>query len=255
LKIDKYYSTIVTTINMHINIEDISGKEIKPGVIERVLVRADQSIPGGFSTKHYTLQKGDVTFEEPDVEYQHYIITGCALFGSRLLHSETAIFVPGSRRFGEPRKHRFTQAGESELRILTLTYKIPRPNHRWAKTRVKNLYQVEGILGNMFAQQLFTEEEHALIGALRFHSFDIQTHSPGIMLPMHKNPEEIAYILRGTGEVIAGDKSYKVRPGSLVYTPEGIAHAVKNTSEIKPLQYIATEFIEHDKMWIERTKK
>jgi mannose-6-phosphate isomerase-like protein (cupin superfamily) len=239
---------------MHINIEDVPGEELKPGIIERVLIRADQSIPGGFSTKHYTIQNGEIIFEEPNVEYQHYIIAGCALFGSRLVHSESAIFVPGSQRFGEPRKHRFAHAGESELRILTLTYKIPRPNYRWAKTRIKNLYQVNGVLGNMYAQQLFTEEEHALIGALRMHSFDIQTHSPGITLPEHKNPEEIAYILRGTGEVIAGDKCYKVRPGSLVYTPEGIPHTVKNTSDDTPLQYIATEFIEHDKMWSERIK-
>jgi mannose-6-phosphate isomerase-like protein (cupin superfamily) len=255
LKTNKSIKKCLTLINLHVNIEDISGEELRKGLIERVLLRDDQSIPGGFSARHYTIQSGEIVFKEPTVEYQHYIIAGCALFGGRIIHSESAIFVPGSQKFDEPRKHRFMHMGESELRILTLTYRIPRPNHRWAKTRIKNLYEVNGVLGNMYAQQLFTEEEHALIGALRFHSFDIQTHSPGIILPEHKNPEEIAYILRGRGEISAENSCYKVRPGSLVYTPEGVPHSVKNTSNSKPLQYIATEFIRHEKMWSYRTEK
>jgi hypothetical protein len=78
-----------------------------------------QSIPGDFSTRHYTIQNGEIVFEEPDVEYQHYIIAGCALFGGRIIHSESAIFIPGNQKFDEPRKHRFMHMGESELRILT----------------------------------------------------------------------------------------------------------------------------------------
>ena len=100
-------------INLHVNIEDISGKELRQGVIERVLLRDDQSIPGGFSARHYTIQDGEIVFEEPDVEYQHYIIAGCALFGGRIIHSESAIFVPGNQKFDEQRKHRFEHMGKS----------------------------------------------------------------------------------------------------------------------------------------------
>jgi mannose-6-phosphate isomerase-like protein (cupin superfamily) len=168
------------------------------------------------------------------------------------VHSDTAIFVPNSRRFGEPEKHSFIHQGESELRILTTTCKIPRPNFRWAKTRIKNLHEVPITLGNISVRQLFTEEEHAIMGALRMHAIDVQTNPPMNSLPEHRNPEEIMYFLRGTGEVLCGNEKYNVRPGSLVYIPEGTVHAIFNTSDKFPLQYFVIEFIEQDKMWTAR---
>ena len=240
---------------MHINIADVKGLELGQGVVERILLRPEQTESGDLTVKHYILTNGEVVFTEEGVEYQHYIISGCALMGGRLLHGDTGIFVPGSSRFGEPHKHCFTHVGEGELRILTVIYKTPRPNFRWAKTRAKNLYQVEGSLGGMFAQQLFTEEEHALMGSLRMHSLDVQTHAPGVVLPIHRNPEEFAYILRGTGEVFSEESWVKVSPGSLVYTGEAVQHAVKNTSEELPLQYVAFEFTKQDESWTEMGSK
>jgi mannose-6-phosphate isomerase-like protein (cupin superfamily) len=236
---------------MHVNIADVQTLKLTLGVEERVLLRPELTASGDLTVKHHTLTRGEIAFTEKSVEYQHYIISGCALMRGRLLHGDTGIFVPGSNRFGEPHKHVFTHAGEGTLRILTVIYKTPRPNFRWAKTRIKNLNQVNGSLGGMFAQQIFTEEEHAVMGALRMHSLDVQTHAPGVILPIHRNPEEFAYILRGTGEVFSGDNWVKVRPGSLVYTAESVPHAVKNTSEELPLQYVAFEFTRQDESWTE----
>ena len=236
---------------MHINIADVGGLEITQGVVERTLLRPEQTETSDLTVKHHVLTGGEIMFVEDGVEYQHYIISGCALMKGRLLHGDSGVFVPGSSRFGEPHKHGFAHTGEGKLRILTVIYKTPRPNFRWAKTRVKNLSQVEGRLGGMFAQQIFTEEEHALMGALRMHSIDVQTHAPGVVLPVHRNPEEFAYILRGTGEVMSGDNRVRVRPGSLVYTEEAVPHAVKNTSEDLPLQYVAFEFTRQDESWTE----
>lgn len=240
---------------MQINIADIEGSELFPGVVERVLLRPEQTETGDLTVKHHILTGGEIMFVEEGVEYQHYVISGCALMKGRLLHGDTGVFVPGSSRFDEPHKHGFIHTGESELRILTVIYRTPRPNFRWAKTKIKNLSQVEGSLGGMFAQQIFTEEEHAIMGALRMHSLDVQTHAPGVVLPVHRNPEEFAYILRGTGEVMSGDEWVKVRPGSLVYTEESVQHAVKNTSEDLPLQYIAFEFTRQDESWTEMGHK
>lgn len=60
------------------------------------------------------------------------------------------------------------------------------------------------------------------------------------------------YFLRGTGEAWPGDKKYQVRPGSLIYAPEGVNHGVYNTNDKYPLQYLVFEFIDQDKMWTER---
>jgi mannose-6-phosphate isomerase-like protein (cupin superfamily) len=237
---------------MHNNINSIKGEKIAPGVIERVMLNREQSTLGGLEVKHHILTEGEVVFDEQSVEYQHYVVSGCARMGGRFVHGETTVFVPGNSRFGEKHRHVISHAGESELRLVTASYKTPRLNFRWAKTRSRNLYQTQISIGNIINQQLITEEEHALMGALRMHALDVQTHPPLAVNPEHKNPEEIMYILRGEGRAICGDENYIVTPGSLVYSREEEVHGIYNTSDKLPLQYFVLEFIEHDKMWTER---
>ena len=248
---------------MHVNVNDIKGKEIAPGVIERVLLKENQSKPGGLSAKHYVLTKGgQVTFEEPLTEYQHYIVQGCATQGGPsgdLLHQDSALFVPCNSPWPDSkniRRHVLGHAGEGEVRILTLAYKVPRPAFRWAKSRSNNLYKVpqyhssRNVVGYT---QLFTEEQHAVMGALRMHGVDIQTNPTGVPLPEHRNPEEVMYVLRGKGVAVSEGEPYDVQPGSFLYTPEGEIHGIRETKET--LQYIVVEFIEQDKMWTERGVK
>jgi hypothetical protein len=160
-------------MKMHVNIHDIQGKEIAPGVFERVLHRSEDSKPGGLEAKHYTLTDGgQMIFDEPLIEYQHYIIHGCATMNGPtgdLLHQDSAWFIPCNSRWddSEPvQKHSIGHEGEGEVRILTLTYKVPRPAFRWAKKRYNNLYKVHQYHSsrNMVGYaQLFTEEEHAVM--------------------------------------------------------------------------------------------
>jgi mannose-6-phosphate isomerase-like protein (cupin superfamily) len=237
---------------MHINIEDIKGEKIATGVVERVLLEENQSSPGGLTVVHHVLTSGEIVFNQQGAEFQHYIVSGCARMGGKFIHSETAVFVPGNSRFGERHTHRISHDGEGELRLVTAFYKTDRPNFRWAKTRSRNLYQVWPSISTITNQQLITEEEHALMGALKMHALDVQTHAPLTDNPEHKNPEEIMYILRGKGEAICGKEKYQVKPGSLVYSTEGEIHGIYNRDEKLPLQYFVLEFIEHDKMWTER---
>jgi len=247
-------------IKMHVNIYDVPAKEIIPGVMERVLLRPEQSKPGGLGVRHYVLTKGgQVTYDEPMTEYQHYIIQGVIAKGGPngdLVHANSAIFVPCPNEGVTPSaKHIFAHSGEGETRILTLTYKIPRPAFRWAKSRTKNLFQVPQYHSSrqmVGYTQLFTEEEHAVMGALRMHAVNLQTNPPGYSLPEHRNPEEIMYILRGEGEAVSEGINQKVKSGSLLYTPEGVLHGIKNTNETSPLQYLVIEFIDNEKMWAER---
>ena len=249
---------------MHVNISDVTAKEISPGTMERVLLRPEQTMNKGASVKHYILQRGSqIVFDETLTEFQHFVIQGIIANGGPngdLVHANSAIFVPCTDRF--PRegvapnvRHIFNQSGEGEARLLTISYKIPRPNFRWAKSRTKNLYQVPQYHSSrqmVGYTQIFTEEEHALMGALRIHGVDMQTHQPGYAMPEHQNPEEITYILRGEGEVVSNGVKYPVRAGSLVYIPEGDVHSIHNTHQNIPLQYQVLEFIDHEKMWAER---
>ena len=244
---------------MHMNVEDAPAREIAPGVIERTLIASVESELGGPTVKHYVLSEGGrAEFGAPLTEYQHYIIQGCAAQNhpdGTLLNQDTAWFVPCNAPWvGEPaRRHGICHAGEGEVRVLTISYGVDRPAFRWAKSRTRNLHMVpqphsgRRMVGYV---QIFTEEDHAVMGALRMHGLDVQTNPLGVSHPDHRNPEEVLYVLRGKGVAYSDGESHKVGPGSLVYTPEGAIHGIRIVEE--PIQYIVVEFIDHPKMWAER---
>lgn len=220
-----------------INVDEVPGDEVSPGVIKRVLLKPEQTgrgPPGDLTTTHYTLKNGGVlNLDEHGVEYQDYIVSGSVLFGRRYIHGNTTVFAPSGG------SHIYTHAGESEARIVSTTYSVPHPSHRWCKTRVAKLTEE-------YEQQLMTEEFHSLTGAHRFHALDVQTWDRD----PHTNPEETAYFLRGEGEMLVGETWYKVRPGSLVYAEEGAIHGIRNAmGDGYSLQYYVMEYTEQDKMW------
>jgi mannose-6-phosphate isomerase-like protein (cupin superfamily) len=220
-----------------VNTNEVEGDEVSPGVIRRVLLKPEDTgrgPPGDLTVIHYTLKEGGVlVMDEPGVEYQDYVVCGSVLFGRRYLHGNTTVFAASGG------SHKYIHAGESEARIVSTTYSIPRPSHRWCKTRVAQLTEV-------YEQQLMTEEFHALTGAHRFHAIDVQTWDR----QEHTNPEETAYFMRGRGEMTVDGERYEVRPGTLVYVEEGATHSIRNTDERNsPLHYYVMEYTEQDRMW------
>ncbi len=220
-----------------INVEEVSGEEISPGVLKRTLLTPEKTgrgPSGDLIVTHYTLYEGGILkLDHKGVEFQDYVICGSVLFGRRYVHGNTTIFVPSGR------SHTYIHSGESEARILSITYSVPHPNHKWSKTRVATFTET-------YEQQLMTEEYHGLTGAHRFHALDVQTWDRD----PHTNPEEIAYFMRGEGEVLIDDTWYKVKAGSLAYSEEGALHGIKNVKgDGYSLQYFVMEFAEQDKMW------
>ena len=220
-----------------INIDEVPGEEILPGVIKKVLLEPrhnGRGPPGDLTVTHYTLTEGGVIiFEDPKVETQDYVISGTALVGRKHVHANTTVFVPSFK------KHSYKHTGESKVQLLSHTYTVPHPNHRWCKTRMAQL------TFPLDSEQLMTEEFHGLVGAHRFHALDVQTYD----VPEHTNPEETAYFMRGTGKMRSGDKWYDVKPGSLVYVEEEATHEIRCNH---PTQYFVMEYVEQDKMWRER---
>ena len=235
------------------HIDDVKPVETSKGVFERVLLGPEDTKHHNLVVKHLTLAQGaTMNFPDQDREYQHYIISGCGLMGGAYVHSESTIFVPGNKC-----PHSVSQAGETELRLVSHVYKAPKPYFRWAKARTFHLYnaQYTSLRPSVIGQQLITEEQHAISGAYRMHALDVQTNAPMNELAVHTNPEETMYFLRGEGEVQSGSERKKVRPGSFVYTPLDVEHGIFNTHRTIPLQYFVLEYIEQDKAWTERGYK
>jgi len=88
------------------------------------------------------------------------------------------------------------------------------------------------------------------MGAQRMHAIDIQTNPKGGIHLDHRNPEEVIYVLRGRGEANSDGESFKVEPGSMIYTPEGAVHGIQKIDET--IQYIVVEFLDQTKIWRKR---
>ena len=222
-----------------VNVKDVKVRDIAKGVTERILLKPENNgngPPGDLEVKHYVLEKGGVLeLTNNGAERQDYIICGSVFFSNKYIHGNTTVFSPSFA------KVKYIHSGETEARIISTTYTVPHPTHRWAKTRVSTLTED-------YEEQLMTEEFHALTGAHRFHAIDIQTFDR----TPHTNPEETAYVLRGKGIMSVDDQEYEVESGSLVYAPEGAVHGVRNTGPANTLQYYVMEFAEQDKMWSQR---
>jgi hypothetical protein len=255
---------------MYAHIDEVKEKVIAPGVVERVLMDPVNDIRPGFGARHYTLTNGGIlSFEENMTEFQHYIISGCVLSYRRLIHQDTAVFMaagshgPGQNQRLGLNKHSLTHAGEGESRIITFSHKVPRPAFRWAKSRSRNLFEVPSPHQDYEGYtQPITEEEHAVMGALRFHGVDIQTHPAGEMHGGRIDPDtgewigsrhnaECLYFLRGHGESMEEGNIHKVSPGSFLFSRDFRPHGIRNTTD-DILQYIVMELIEHDKSWTGR---
>ncbi len=63
---------------------------------------------------------------------------------------------------------------------------------------------------------------------------------PGSEVPthVHKDEEQVYYILRGHGAVTLGQERRAIGPGHAVYIPLGTQHGVSNDSPADPLEYL-----------------
>ena len=63
---------------------------------------------------------------------------------------------------------------------------------------------------------------------------------PGSELAAHAHEanEQVYIIVRGRGIMRVGDEQQEVGPGTMVFTPPGAGHAIRNTGE-EPLVYVS----------------
>ena len=54
---------------------------------------------------------------------------------------------------------------------------------------------------------------------------------------MHADEDQLYYILEGAGTIRMNDEEFDLRPGKAVTIPPGVAHGVRNESDL-PLRYL-----------------
>lgn len=69
----------------------------------------------------------------------------------------------------------------------------------------------------------------------------------GQFIPVHSPNIDVAlFIIEGEGEVVAGDKSFKVKKGDLVVVPKGMARGIKALSALSVLHVVQPSPTEKD---------
>jgi mannose-6-phosphate isomerase-like protein (cupin superfamily) len=230
---------MVIKMGFCINVDEVKGKEIARGVVERVLFHPEQTgkgPPGKLSVKHYTLTKGaTINLREPGAERLDFIIGGAILIPrggarDRYWFSNTAILVPLDK------SSTYIHGGEIETRIVSHSYTVPdpSPSKKYLHSHVQELadYWAEnqGVPGHLRIGTM-----HRIGG----DSFQIKDRI------LHTNPEETAYFMRGQGRMQSGDKVYNVRPGTIVYTEDCEEHEIVRDKDSPPMNYIIIEY-HHD---------
>ena len=71
--------------------------------------------------------------------------------------------------------------------------------------------------------------------------------APGSSFPRHKHPgEEIIYVITGSLEYEVADKWVTVKAGEVLFVPDGVVHAARNTGK-EPAAELATYVLEKGK--------
>ena len=71
--------------------------------------------------------------------------------------------------------------------------------------------------------------------------------APGSSFPRHKHPgEEIIYVITGTIEYEVAGKWVTVKPGDVLFVPDGVVHAARNTGK-QPAAELATYVLKKGK--------
>lgn len=60
----------------------------------------------------------------------------------------------------------------------------------------------------------------------------------GTGLHLHRNTDEVFYIIEGTGMVVLGDSSYKIEAGDLIFIPKNTDHKVRKNDSTGVLKLL-----------------
>ena len=78
--------------------------------------------------------------------------------------------------------------------------------------------------------------------------------APGASFPRHKHPgEEVIYVTQGSLEYEVAGKWMTVKAGEVLFVPEGVVHAARNTGK-EPAAELATYILEKGKPLTEFVK-
>lgn len=234
--------------SMFVHVSDVEPTQVNNLVSERLLLPKVKSKGGNVEAVHWTLRPGG-KFTIPSVDRREgalYVISGRGLLQPRDEEATRGVTLYADMAFWFA-KGAFVMSnkGEGEMRVLLVTTTVERDHYEFTRPRMQYFHSAPlRLQAGYVARAMFSTQEIATCGGLRTHAMEVETLSPNYEAALHVDPEEVLYLLRGEGEMETGGKREKIRPGTLVYSPDHIPHGMWNTSNIDNMEYMVIEFNE-----------
>ena len=210
------------------SIKDVKGKEIATGVMERILVSADETASKSLTLKHLVIESGCKygPVQTGAGEALLYCISGHGNLTYR------GIFAPQYFTLYEFEGDKFSlippardfyivNLGEGSLRMVHVSYKLPEMKPRgmveiFSKDNPPRTDMVPGVISRV----LLPPEVISAKGMEKFAAFESETMSPHSKAgpqTFSPNTETIAYLIRGEGKVTVDKQELRLGPGTAVY--------------------------------------
>jgi oxalate decarboxylase/phosphoglucose isomerase-like protein (cupin superfamily) len=227
---------------MHIHLSKAPLLKKARDYTEYELLNPGQTKNGNAGLKLFVLEDGgQMRVPGTNIELSYYLLNGRGSFelekttgASRtIIDSDTAIWVPAMKA------HRITNRGEGPFRMLMAYCKSHTRDGRMDSLRLSQARVIEMV--GFISRSIWAPDKLRSLGASRTIGVDLETLTPKSTLGTHEHEEEILYMLRGKGYVMANSKRHDVRPGSMVYTGPHLPHSVHNTEDDN-FQYLVFEF-------------
>lgn len=110
-----------------------------------------------------------------------------------------------------------------------------------------------GHIGGALAKTMLSRGEDDGAGYKAQLNFDVSSYAPGayVELHRHRETEELFFFISGEGKARVGEEISLVKPGTLLWVPPGVGHAIVNTGT-EPLTFIIVAHTRDEDPWEKR---
>jgi hypothetical protein len=232
------------------NINDIEGKEVAPGVAERILIPPNETASKICTLKHLVIRQGCKygPVQRGESESLVYCISGHGNLSHRGVSDYWTFYEFAGDKFSlipPVRDFYILNCGEDSLRAIHVSYRLtevsrtsvellskdnPPRVELFCKDKAPRIDMVPGFIARILLPPEVIEDK----GIRRFLTLEHITgnpHNKNTFRPP-SDTEIIAYFIRASGRAILGEDEYDLGAGTAVYTgPQHVTRVLDNTGD------------------------
>jgi mannose-6-phosphate isomerase-like protein (cupin superfamily) len=229
-------------------IDDVIGKKVAPGVIERTAISPEETASKALTVTHAVIEPGCKygPLQTGAGEAFAYCISGHAdliykgIYAPQLF---TLCDFEGGRFSLIPpaRDYYFLCRGEGPLRVLVVHYKLPKMQPKgMVELFNKDMPPRTDYIPGSISRVILPPEVLRVKGMEMFSNIEHETDAPKHTVVWTPSPkaERVDYFIRGHAKFTVADKRFEVGPGTVVYGGPPPEKRVQENSDDDVLVYL-----------------